>query len=41
VTVIVMLPGLWVGETHAESLESRLHLDKANFSLTTSTDKGN
>jgi hypothetical protein len=32
---------LWVGETHVVSLEPRLHLDKANFSLTASPDKGN
>jgi hypothetical protein len=39
--VLVLVPGLWVGELHAESLGPRLHLDKANFSLTASTDKRN
>jgi hypothetical protein len=36
-----MWPMLWVRRTHAESLGPGLHLDKANFSLTASTDKGN
>jgi hypothetical protein len=39
--LVIVLPGLSVGETHAVSLGPRLHLDKTNFTLTTSADKGN
>ena len=47
VMVMVMGPALllgWLGlsvsDTHVVSLEPPLHLDKANFSPTASTDKG-
>lgn len=38
-SLVCVWPVLGVANLHAESLGPRLHLDKANFSLTASTDK--
>jgi hypothetical protein len=40
-SLVLIRRRLSVAGTHAVSLEPRLHLDKANFSLTAATDKGN